>query len=556
MLTFLGSIGLFLYGMKLMSESLQKIAGDRLRSVLAAMTRNRVSGLLSGFLVTALVQSSLSTTVMIVSFVNTGLISLAEAMAAIMGANVGTAVTSWLLATMGFEIDSSLWLLPVIALALPLFNSSHHQRNIWGEFIVGFALIFLSIDVLQYAAPSLQSDYPFLIDCLADSSAWGMWSVLLYFGVGTLLTILLQASHATFTLSIVICMMGWLPFELGCAMLLGSVLGTCLALLRASLSANAMARRAAVCHLLFNGAGLLLALLFFWPFSQFITWLSTLIGLNDPHTSTGVALGMALYLTVFRISNLILLFPFSSYLVALVHRLIRNDNDDPKAFHLQYLNKGLIASGELSLLQVKKETIRYANDVYHMFSLIKLMLNERLGSERQLEMYEQVRIMEEQSDDAEVEIANFLNQISRKGLSTGGEQMCRSLYKMVDELESIADSMYHMAATLRNKSDQRVFFSPAINANVAKMISLTDTSLSHMLHVIDNDEVSPNALNKAYNYEDEINNFRSQIRNEVLDPMDRAKLQYQQNTYYMELIGECERVGDYVINVLAAQSQY
>lgn len=555
-LTLFGSIGLLLYGMKLMSESLQKLAGDRLRSVLASMNRNRLAGMLSGFLVTAMVQSSSATTVMIVSFVNAGLVSLAEAMAVIMGANVGSAVTTWLVASVGFEFDIALWLLPLIAIALPLFNSFHSTRSTWGQFIVGFALLFMGIVAIREAIPDLQEAYPSILTVLDMCCSGSFGLVLLFFLAGGLLTLLLQTSVASFVLTLALCSVGWIPFELGCAMVLGSNVGSCLAPVLATRSANPMARRVAMGHVLFNVIGLIWALALFYPFCHLINILCLGLNLDSPYTPMGAASGLAMYHTVFNVINLCLLLPLSNQIIRLTDRLIPDQENSTKAFHLQYLNKGLITSGELSLLQVKKETIRYAQEVYHMFELIRLMLNEKLGSEKQIEAYQQIRDMEEQSDDAEVEIAQFLNEISRKGLSANGEQMCRALYKMVDELESIADSLYHMAATLRSKSEQRVFFSATNNANVLKMMTLTDASLSHMLRVIENEEVSPNALNKAYNNEDEINNFRSQIRNEVLDPMDRAKLEYQQNTYYMELINECERIGDFVINVLAAQSQY
>ncbi len=553
LLTLIGSIGLFLYGMKLMSEGLQKIAGDRLRNVLAAMTNNRFTGMLTGVLVTALVQSSSATTVMIVSFVNAGLMTLAESMAVIMGANVGTTATTWIIAVFGFKFNIAAYVLPLIAISLPLFNSSHSKRNSWGEFIIGFALLFLGLEVLKHSVPDLSS-YPAVLEFMRNYSSMGYASIILFVVIGMALTMIVQASSAAFTIALLMCTNGWISFEMGCALVLGSNIGTCITPLLASLSANTMAKRAAIGHLLFNIIGTLWTLALYYPFCNFISWLCGEIGLGNPHEINNVSMGMTMFHTVFNIINLTLMLGLTKQFVVMVSKIIPEKHSKDEAFKLQYLDKGLIASGELSLLQVRKETLRYAEEVYKMFGHIRTMLNEPLGSEKQMELFLKVKKLEEESDIAENEIANFLNKISNKSLSYEGEILSRRLYKMVDELESIADSIYHLACSLKEKSDQRVYFTDDERSDVGKMISLTDAALVHMLKCLEHEELPESALMKAYNYEDEINNFRSQMRSELLERNETNKDLYLQTTFFMDLINECEKVGDYVINVLTAMA--
>ncbi len=592
--TLIGSVGLFLYGMKLMSEGLQKIAGDRLRSILAIMTNNRFSGMITGVLVTALVQSSSATTVMIVSFVNAGLISLAQSMAVIMGANVGTTITTWIIAIFGFKFNISLFIFPLIALTLPLFTSSNTKKNSWGEFIIGFALLFLGLDSLNHSVPDLKSNQE-LFSLLTQYSEMGYLSIVIFVLIGMVLTMIVQASSASFTIALIMCSKGWISFEMGCALILGSNIGTCITPLIASFSGNTMAKRAAMGHLLFNVLGTVWALVCYYPFCRLVVWVTQALGQGDPtqlmtfvnqveqtnpalatsltaqtvdtsdpaaasalatFTSLqgSVSFAMTIFHTIFNLINLSIMIWLTNVYVTIVSKLIPEKSTDQEAFSLKYISQGLIASGEISLLQVKKETIRYAEETYRMFILIQQMLNERLGSEKQIALYEQVKELENESDKAEVEIANFLNHISTKALSPEGELLSRQLYKMVDELESVADSIYHIAITLRDKSEARCYFTSELNDNVHKMIALVDVAMQHMIKCIQRNEISEQALNRAYNYEDEIDNLRNQLRNAIIDQMNKELELYQQSTFYMDLINECEKVGDYIINVLTAMS--
>ena len=554
-LTLIGSIGLFLYGLKLMSEGLQKIAGDSLRKVLAAMNSNRFTGMLVGILVTALVQSSSATTVMIVSFANAGMISLAQSMSVIMGANVGTTVTAWIIAVFGFKFNIAFLVFPLIALALPFFNSGSSRKNAWGEFIIGFSLLFLGLDELKHIVPLL-SVFPALLDNLRDISAMGYPSILLFLLIGMILTMVVQASSAAFAIALLMCVNGWITFEMGCALVLGSNIGTCMPPLLAALSANTMAKRAALGHLLFNVLGMIWALAIYYYFCNFITSICVSIGFGDPHEPSLSALGLAMFHTVFNLISLCIMLPLVNLFVNVISRIIPDKDGHDESFRLQYINSGFMTpSAEMSLVQVQKETLRYGEEVYKMFGIMKTMLDERNGLERQNETNQRIRHLEEDSDRAELEIAQFLNSISPKTLSYSGEQLTRNLYKEVDELESIADCISHMSMVIFQKAEQRVRFNSEMNTSIVRMMTLIDTALVHMLKVLDMEEVSPSILNKAYNHEDEINNCRNQLRNDMFDSLDRKEIDYYQNSYFMLIINECEKIGDHVINVISAASE-
>ena len=545
-LTLIGSIGLFLYGLKLMSEGLQKIAGDSLRKVLAAMNSNRFTGMLVGILVTALVQSSSATTVMIVSFANAGMISLAQSMSVIMGANVGTTVTAWIIAVFGFKFNIAFLVFPLIALALPFFNSGSSRKNAWGEFIIGFSLLFLGLDELKHIVPLL-SEFPALLDNLCEISAMGYPSIL---------TMVVQASSAAFAIALLMCVNGWITFEMGCALVLGSNIGTCMPPLLAALSANTMAKRAALGHLLFNVLGMIWALAIYYYFCNFITSICISIGFGNPHEPSLSALGLAMFHTVFNLISLCIMLPLVKLFVNVISRIIPDKDGHDESFRLQYINSGFMTpSAEMSLVQVQKETLRYGEEVYKMFGIMKTMLDERNGLERQNETNLRIRHLEEDSDRAELEIAQFLNSISPKTLSYSGEQLTRNLYKEVDELESIADCISHMSMVIFQKAEQRVRFNSEMNTSIVRMMTLIDTALVHMLKVLDMEEVSPSILNKAYNHEDEINNCRNQLRNDMFDSLDRKEIDYYQNSYFMLIINECEKIGDHVINVISAASE-
>lgn len=556
-LTLIGSIGLFLYAMQLISESLQKIAGDHLRHVQSAMTGHTFKAMLTGLGFTAFVQSSTVTTLMVVSYVNAGLISLTQSLAVIMGANIGTTITAWIIATIGFRFDVIVWAFPIIALALPLFSSRRSTTNAWGELLLGMALLLISLSALEEAF--LQLGTPAFATWLqgnADVASWAVMLTVLALILGCILfTMAARSSSAAFAVILLMCVAGWIPFELGCGLIIFANIATCILPYWASRKGNAAARRAALGHLLFNTTGMIWAIFAIHFCMPQICSLCQLIGLGDPTTTEGAPLGLAFFHTAFNVITMCLFLPLSKVIAKPFTRITDQSDEKDQAFKLKYIDlSDLPSSGEMALVQVSKETSRYAENVYQMFTFIRQMVKEPMGSERQLDLMSRIRTMEEDSDKAELEIAQFLNKIEPQTLSMSGEMLCRGLYKVVEELESIADSIYHCSTTLYQKSEQLVRFNPAMNKDLGHMLQLTDDAMHHMTHVLSLDEVPANALDRAYNYEDEINNLRNQIRHQMLDALERREVEFQQHTSFMFLINECEKIGDYVINVIAAAS--
>ena len=369
---------------------------------------------------------------------------------------------------------------------------------------------------LKHIVPLL-SEFPALLDNLRDISAMGYPSILLFLLIGMILTMVVQASSAAFAIALLMCVNGWITFEMGCALVLGSNIGTCMPPLLAALSANTMAKRAALGHLLFNVLGMIWALAIYYYFCNFITSICISIGFGDPHEPSLSALGLAMFHTVFNLISLCIMLPLVKLFVNVISRIIPDKDGHDESFRLQYINSGFMTpSAEMSLVQVQKETLRYGEEVYKMFGIMKTMLDERNGLERQNETNLRIRHLEEDSDRAELEIAQFLNSISPKTLSYSGEQLTRNLYKEVDELESIADCISHMSMVIFQKAEQRVRFNSEMNTSIVRMMTLIDTALVHMLKVLDMEEVSPSILNKAYNHEDEINNTPSTARKSII----------------------------------------
>jgi len=548
LLTIIGCIGLFLYSMKLMSEGLQKIMGDHLRSMVSLVTRNRFTGMLTGALVTALVQSSRATTVSMVSFVNAGMLSLKESMAVIMGANIGTTATTWIIALlfMGFGYHLDLWAIPLIAISLPLLNTKNRHSHHWGEFLMGFSLLFLTLTLFYRSMPE-GSQFPAITGVMHDACSFGFLSMLMMLVAGLLLTICVQASSAAFTLVLFLTAMGWIPLDMAFAMIIGCNIGTCITPLMASLSANTMAKRAAVCHLLFNIVGALWALplvAFGWKYvgnTPCGTW-----------AAASLPIALALFHTLLNAINTSLLLGFTHWIAQGITALIKDDKKGDESFKLQIIGNGYVESGEIALLQVQKEIGRYASDTYLMFTYVRAMISENNSKEQHQTLFETVRLLEQKSDDAEEGIASYLNKISPKTLSVDSELLSRSYYKMIDELESVADSIYHIACTLNRKHEHRVRFTAEQQRSLNKMLILTDMSLKHLLKCVEHEDLPESAINKAYNIEDEINNYRTQMRNEMLE---LKAVEYEQATYFMDIINECERVGDFVINVLTAMAE-
>ena len=525
-LTFLGSIGLFLYGIKSVSDGLQKLAGDHLRGIIADIKENKFRAVFSGLCTTALVQSSSATTVIAVSSVNAGLISLAQAIAVIMGANVGTTFTTWLVAVLGIRFDLFVYFLPLIAIGLPLYNSDNRKLSSVGELLIGFGLLFFSVSMLNQTLP--------------DMAFLSSWAPILLVLTGIPLTMIVQASSVSFTLSVLLCLHGILSFEQSCALVLGANIGTCINPLLASLKANAMARRTALSHLLFNLVG--------------VIWAFALLSPSTSCINTGYReIDIAIFHSSFNLVNLMIFIWFAKYFEMLVSSLISDHSyQSDNSFKLQFISSGLIDSGEVSLSQAKQEAINYSRETYKMFSIIPTMIALPNGSAKLISLYDKVMELKDESEKAEEEIALFLRDISTSNLSTDGDQLSMSIFRMIDEMESIADSIQHLAITIRRKSEMCVVFNDKLTHSLKKMVMLTDMALRHMTASIEKEEASEALINKAYNIEDEINNYRNMLRKSTIEMIDSKEIEFLHVTLFMEMINQCEKIGDYVVNVLSS----
>ncbi|MDE6556345.1 MAG: Na/Pi cotransporter family protein [Duncaniella sp.] len=586
LLCLLGSVALFLYGMKVMSEGLQKAAGDRLRSILSAMTRNRFTGTLTGFLITALIQSSSASTVMVVSFVNAGLMTLAQSMAVIMGANLGATFTMWLISLFGFKVNMTAFVLPLIGISIPLLYSKSSKRKSIGEFIIGFAFLFQGLDFISLYVPDLQSN-PQMFEFLTRYTTMGFGSVLVFLAVGIVVTAIIQSSAATFAITLIMCSKGWIGFDLSCAIILGSKIGTTVTPLMASLGGNAAAKRAAMGHLLFNVLGTAWMLCVFYPFVHLVQWLTEAVGQGDPtqlqafvnnieatdpdtynHLFDGslpvghpilaqvaklqqsVSIGLSIFPTLFCLTNLLIMIWFTNVYVKIVERLVPSRKKEDDEFQLKFISGGLMSSTELNLTQAEKEIVVYSERVQRMIGMAQALVHVKDGDDftkqfSRLEKYEEI------SDRMELEIASYLNRTSEGRLSNESKHRIAGMFRIVSEIESIADCCYGVAKILTRKRESNAEFNEEIYHNIDSMFIAVEAAMTNAILLLRNFESAQESdIITSYNREREINNLRNTLRSANIDAINDHRYQYQAGIYYMDIIGSLEKVGDYIINVV------
>ena len=511
-LKLIGSLGLFLYGMKIMSEGLQKVAGDRLRSILTAMTTNRVTGVLTGVLITALIQSSSATTVMVVSFVNAGLLTLAESISVIMGANIGTTVTAWIISIFGFKVDMAAFALPLLAIALPLIFSGKSNRKSIGEFIFGFILFLL---------------------------------------IGTILTMIVQASAATMAITLIMCANGWISLELGAALVLGENIGTTITANLAALTANTQAKRAALAHFVFNVFGVIWVLIVFHPFMDLVNWVvDTFFQSSNPEVA--ISYKLSAFHSIFNICNVCILI----WAVKLIERTVcalihpKEEDEEPR---LRFITGGMLSTAELSILQARKEIHLFAERTHRMFGMVQDLLHTEKDDDFN-KLFSRIEKYENISDNMELEIANYLNQVSEGRLSSESKLQIRAMLREVTEIESIGDSCYNLARTINRKRQTNQDFTEKQYEHIHFMMKLTNDALAQMIVVVEKPEHQSIDINKSFNIENEINNYRNQLKNQNILDVNNKEYDYQMGVYYMDIIAECEKLGDYVVNVVEASS--
>ncbi|WP_165155349.1 Na/Pi cotransporter family protein [Parabacteroides sp. ZJ-118] len=547
-LRLIGSLALFLYGMKIMSEGLQKFAGDSLRRILTAMTTNRVTGVLTGVLITALIQSSSATTVMVVSFVNAGLLTLTQSIGVIMGANIGTTVTAWLISALGFKVDIAAFALPLLAFALPLFFSGKSSRKSMGEFVFGFAFLFMGLQSLKANAPDLEAN-PEMLAFVQNYTDMGFLSIILFLFVGAILTMIVQASAATMAITLIMCANGWIDYHLGVALVLGENIGTTITANLAALTGNTQARRAALAHLVFNIFGVLWVLALFYPFTNAVSWfVAHVMKVSDP--AVAVSFKLAAFHTAFNISNTFIMIWFVSLIEKTVRTLIKPKVEDEE-YRLRYITGGMLSTAELSILQAHKEISLFAERTARMFHMVRELFYEK-DEETFLKTYSRIEKYENISDRMEIEIANYLTAVSEGRLSSESKEEIRIMLRAVSEIESIADSCNNLARSIKRRNEFKSEFTEEQNRHLDRMFELVSGALNRMNLILRKPEPVSDDINPSYNMENEINNYRNQLKSRNIEDINNKLYHYQDGVYYMDMVSESEKLGDYVLNVVQA----
>jgi phosphate:Na+ symporter len=579
--------------MKVMSEGLQKAAGDRLRNILGAMTRNRATGTLTGFFITALIQSSSASTVMVVSFVNAGLMTLSQSMAVIMGANVGTTFTAWVIALFGFKVDIAAFALPLIGVSVPLLFSKKSRTKSIGEFGIGFAFLFMGLSLISKYVPDLQQN-PEMFEFLQRYTSMGFGSVLIFCLVGIIVTMIIQSSAATFAITLIMCSKGWITFDLACALVLGSNIGTTITPLLASLSGNVAAKRTAMGHLLFNLLGTVWTLAIFFPFVDLTQWVTQEIGQGDPsqlysyvsgleasdpalyarvmqaelpatdplithHLTTimtlqiSVSFGLSIFHTLFNLINLSIMIWLTKVYVKIVEWIVPAKRKGDDEFQLKFISSGMLSASELNITQAEKEIAVFADRVNRMLSMARELVHTKGNSEdfnkrsSRLEKYEDI------SDRMEIEIANYLNRCAEGRLSNEGKRHVSAMLAIVSEIESIADCCSGVGKILLRKQQGNVHFNEEIYHNIDVMFDYVQKAMDNMLLLLrDLENNSSEDIISSYNREREINNMRNTLRAANIENIKEHHYEYQAGIYYMDIVSTLEKTGDYIINVVDA----
>jgi phosphate:Na+ symporter len=551
-LRLLGSLGVFLFGMKMMSESLQQVAGKKMRTILTSMTSNRVKGLFTGLLITSIIQSSSATTVMVVSFVNAGLLSLVQSIGVIMGANIGTTVTAWLISILGFKVSMAKIALPLIGFALPLLFTNDNRRRSIGEFIFGFAFLFVGLEYLKESVPDI-SHSPEVFAWIKHYSSLGYAGYLLFVLIGTFLTIVIQSSSATMALTLVMCSNGWIQFDLAAAMVLGENIGTTITANLAALVANANAKRAARAHFIFNLFGVFWILLIFPYFLKGIALIVQDSGGGNPFESFGaIPIALSLFHTLFNSINTLILIWFVHPIAKIVTRMVPEKAADDEVFTLQHIKTGLLSTPEASLFLARKEVALYGQRVTKMFNRAERLFKET-DNKKFRRIYEKLLRNEESCDKVEVDIADYLTKVSEANLSERSSKMITSLFKQIDNIESIGDSCHNIGRALERAREKDNAFAPVIIANMDKLFRAVNEALRIMEENLSSD--SPLNVDEAFKKELEINALRDRLKTEHLENLGKGIYDYQTGIIYNDIFSECEKLGDYVINVTQSLSR-
>ena len=537
----LGALGLLIFGMKTMSEALQKMAGPQLRHILARMTTNRFSGMLTGLLVTSAVQSSSATTVMTVSFVNAGLLTLAQAISVIMGANIGTTLTAWII-SLGYNVDLTSVVYPAFFFGMVLIYRRRHRYA--GDFLFGIAFMFLSLVMLSTCGKALDlANNPDVVNFFSSFDTSKYSTILIFLAIGTVITCIVQSSAAVMAITILLCSTGVLPIYLGIALVMGENIGTTATANLAALGANRQARRAALAHLIFNVIGVTWILCVFYPFVDMVL---------DLANGASLPVVLALFHTCFNVTNTALLIAFIPQIERICYFLIKDDQKEQKEeFSLQYIEGNVMKTPEIAVLQAQKETIRFAQRMQQMFAMV-IQLADTKDDKQYDKLFVRIANEEDVSDKIELAIANYLEQVSNAHLSDDTKETIRRMMREIGELESIGDACYNLARILKRRREAGQAFTQGQLKSIGQLMTLVDKALTQM-NIVMSGHHGTQPAHETYNIENAINSLRNQLKDESMKEVNDHTYTYIIGTIYNDFINECEKLGDYVVNVVEAR---
>lgn len=548
----LGSLALFLYGMKIMSEGLEKFAGERLRAILAAMTKNRVMGVFTGIFITALIQSSSATTVMVVSFVNAGLMSLVQSIGVIMGANIGTTVTAWIISAIGFKVNIAAFAIPLLAIGMPLIFSGNSKRKSIGEFVFGFSFLFMGLSFLQNSATELNMG-EMVASMLATLPVDSFGTILLFVLVGAVVTMIVQASAATMAITLMLFDMH-IPgfgFEQAAALAMGQNIGTTITAFMASLTANTQARRAALAHMFFNVFGVVAVLCVFYPACDAVRWFVT----DVLHIKSNDLFLLSAFHTAFNVLNTLILIWFVKQIERFVCRVLPEKGTDENLPRLKYISAGLLSTAELSLLEARKEIALMGQRCQRAFDLVVSMHGIEKDDDfnaifKKVEKYEGI------TDNMEYEIAHYLQQVADGHISDEAKRQIQRMLREVDDLESVGDCCYNLARTLsRKRTKCKEHFTQEQMIHISEMEQLVKLSLMQMIDTLEMPEGEGHDISKSYETEREINALRTSLRDNNLLQISAGAYDYDLGAFYIDLVNGMEKLGDHVLNVVQAKAR-
>lgn len=544
----LGALSFFVYGMKMMSDGIQRAAGSQLRNILRTMTKNRFLGVGTGFLTTALVQSSSATTVMTVSFVNAGLLTLVESAGIMMGANIGTTITGWIVSILGFKINLSAYSIPLFAVGVPMLFSGKAKLKYWGEFLIGFAILFLGLSYLKGAVPDLKGN-PQVLNFLANFTNWGILSRILFVFVGTIITIVVQSSSAAMAITLTMCAQGWLPFEVAASMILGENIGTTITAEVASLVGNTNAKRSARIHSMFNVIGVSWMVIILPVFLPLLSGLAQrFLGISDPYTNASdMPIGLSAFHTVFNLLNVLIMIGFVNTLVKVAIWSVPSTDQEADEHRLKFIGGG-IRTPELALAELQKETAHFGEITSRMSSFTKQLINTT-DTKIQRQCYKRIKKYENITDRIEIEITEYITKLANQEITPQTSQKLRGFLNICNDMERIGDLYYQISKTMESKNENKTYFVPEQRAGANEMIKLVDRAFAEMNKNLGANNFNKVDISEAIAIEKSINKLRTKLRKQNQSMLGSEGYTVESAMIYDNIFSSLERIGDHIMNV-------